>query len=128
MSKNYPEPSWLADVEDKDFTAAYNYLSLKLDEGRADQIVRELRAAPLTHRRANDTLRACGYKALPLDDPGVKKEAVKLRAGRKLSPILVVRFEFGGDIADGFHRLSYTYGIDPYAEIPMRLANWDVAV
>ena len=39
-------------------------------------------------------------------------------SGQKLSPILVAE----GDIADGYHRLSLAYALDPYADVPLKLA------
>lgn len=115
--------TWLPDVADKDYDAAYSYLGLKLDPDRAVAVITRLRAAPLIQLRANDILRACGYPALPPDDPGVIREGAKLKAGKALSPILIVSFEFGGDIADGYHRLSYTYHVSPYDMVPCRVAS-----
>jgi hypothetical protein len=125
MHDPLPEPVWLDDVADKDYDAAFEYLFLKLDEIHARLVIAKLRQAPLIQRRANDTLRACGYQALPLTDPGVSREHAKLGSGKKLSPILVVSFAIGGDIADGFHRLSYAYNYSPYATVPMRLAIYN---
>jgi transcriptional regulator of met regulon len=118
-----PEIEWMDDVADKDFDAAQAYLSLRFDERRAAQVVASLRAAELTERRANDILRAYRHKPLPLDDPGVQREEDKLADGKKLSPILVVSFEFGGDIADGYHRLSYAYHVSPNTAVPCRIAS-----
>lgn len=115
--------TWLPDVADKDYDAAYSYLGLKLDPDRAVAVITRLRAAPLIQLRANDILRACGYPALPPDDPGVIREGAKLKAGKALSPILIVSFDFGGDIADGYHRLSYTYHESPYDMVPCRVAS-----
>ena len=39
--------------------------------------VKALKKAEITTRRANDILRACGYQALPLSDPGVHKDLLK---------------------------------------------------
>ena len=38
-------------------------------------------------------------------------------AGQKLSPVLVAE----GDIADGYHRVSLAYCLDPYADVPLKL-------
>ena len=113
---------WLKDVAAHDFDSAYNYLSLRLDADRAKLAVKALKKAPITSRRANDILRACGYAALPLADPGVRKDLVKSQQ-EKLSPILVVSFAHGGDIADGYHRLSLAYNVDPYSDVPLRIAH-----
>lgn len=113
---------WLDDVADHDYDAAEAYLSLKLDEEAVRKIVKRLRNASLTRRRANDILRAAGLTAAPLDDPGVMKDLIKVIEGRHLSPVLVVSAELRADIADGYHRVSLVYRIDPYAEIPLKLA------
>ena len=39
-----------------------------------------------------------------------------------MSPVLVVSGETGADIADGYHRVSLVYRLEPYAEIPLKLA------
>jgi hypothetical protein len=113
---------WLDDVADHDYAAAAAYLSLKLDEEEVRKIVKRLRKASLTKRRANDILRAAGLTAAPLDDPGVMKDLIKVIEGRHLSPVLVVGAEIGADIADGYHRVSLVYRIDPYGEVPLKLA------
>jgi len=113
---------WLDDVADHDYAAAEAYLSLKLDEDSVRKAVKRLRNAPLAMRRANDVLRAAGLTAAPLDDPGVMKDLVKVIEGRHLSPVLVVGATARADIADGYHRVSLVYRIDPYGEIPLKLA------
>jgi hypothetical protein len=113
---------WLDDVADHDYDSAEAYLSLKFDKEAVNKIVKRLRNARITTRRANDILRAAGLTAAPLDDPGVMKDLIKAIEGRHLSPVLVVSGETGADIADGYHRVSLVYRIDPYGEIPLRLA------
>lgn len=113
---------WLDDVADHDYAAAEAYLSLKLDVESAGKVVKRLRKAPLTRRRANDILRAAGLSPAPLDDPGVMKDLVKVIGGKELSPVLVVSGKEGADIADGYHRVSLVYRLDPYGEIPLKLA------
>lgn len=114
---------WLKDVAEHDFDSAEAYLSLKLDAEATHKAVKRLRDASLTHRRANDILRAAGLTPAPLDDPGVMKDLVKVIEGKPLSPVLVVNRKGGADIADGYHRVSLVYRLDPYAEIPLRLAR-----
>jgi hypothetical protein len=84
--------------------------------------VDRLRKAPLTTRRANDILRASGLTAAPLDDPGVMKDLIKAIEGEPLSPVLVLSSKKGADIADGFHRVSLVYRLDPSTDVPMKLA------
>ena len=113
---------WLDDVEEQDYVAAHGYLTLLLDERRAERCVQALRDADLTERRANDILRATHSNPLPQDDPGVWRDHLKLQKKERLSPVLVVSWEYGGDIADGYHRVSMAYHLNPFALVPMRLA------
>ena len=114
---------WADDVVEHDYAAAHAYLSIKLSASAADKAVDRLRKAELTSRRANDILRAAGLTPAPLDDPGVVKDVIKVIEGKVLSPVLVVNGVNGADIADGFHRVSLVYRIDPYGVVPLRLAE-----
>lgn len=116
-----PPIAWLDDVAEHDFDAAQAYLSLKFDEERANDIVRRMKKAKLTSRRANDILRATGLAPLPLTDPGVRRDLLKLLNGEKLSPVLICDQKAGADIADGYHRVSLAYNIDPFLSVPLRL-------
>ena len=108
---------WKKDVADHDYAAASSYLSIRVGESRAQEASKKLKKLPVTTRRANDILRATGRDPLPLSDPGVLKDLKKVLAGEKLSPVLVAE----GDIADGYHRVSLAYALDPYAEVPLKL-------
>jgi hypothetical protein len=112
---------WAAAVAKHDYGAAAAYLSLKLDEDQVEKYVGRLRKADITSRRANDILRAAGLTAARLDDPGVMKDLIKAIAGEPLSPVLVLRSKKGADIADGFHRVSLAYRLDPYAVVPLKI-------
>ena len=114
---------WEDDVAEHDYAAAHAYLSLKLTPGGTDKVVARMRKAKLTTRRANDILRASGLTPAPLDDPGVVKDLIKVIEGTALSPVLVVGGADGTDIADGFHRVSLVYRIDPYGNVPLKLAD-----
>jgi hypothetical protein len=122
MTKSTVHIKWAAEVAEHDYAAAKAYLSLKLGEDAMAKAVQRLRKAPLTTRRANDILRAAGLAAAPLDDPGVIKDLIKAIEGDRLSPVLVLSGKKGSDIADGFHRVSLVYRLDPFAEIPLKLA------
>ena len=108
---------WKKDVAQHDYAAASGYLSIRFGESRAQEVSEKLRKLQVITRRANDILRATGHDPLPLSDPGVLKDLKKVLAGEKLSPVLVAE----GDIADGYHRVSLAYALDPYAEVPLKL-------
>ena len=115
---------WLNGVADKDYDAAYNFLRLLWDDSLAVYLENELREADLTSERCNDILRAAGY-LFPLGrkDPGVRKELHRIEHGKKLSPVLLVKHEGGLEIADGFHRVSAIYRLNPDADIPCKLVD-----
>ena len=131
MAKDKPKVSvdepierikWLDDVASHDYDSAEAYLSLKLDSEAVTKAVKRLHKAALTRRRANDILRAAGLTAAPLDDPGVMKDLIKVLEGHRLSPVLVISNQASADIADGYHRVSLVYRIDPFAAVPLKLA------
>jgi hypothetical protein len=114
---------WKQDVAAHDYAAASSYLSIRFGESRAEKAAAELRKLPVITRRANDIMRATGREPLPLSDPGVVNELKKVLGGERLSPILVAE----ADIADGYHRLSLAYALDPYAEVPLKLGGVTVS-
>ncbi|HYB26209.1 MAG TPA: hypothetical protein VEF89_06325 [Solirubrobacteraceae bacterium] len=114
---------WADDVAEHDYAAAHAYVSLKLTAAATDKAVTRLRKAKLTTRRANDILRAADLEPAPLDDPGVVKDLIKVIEGKALSPVLVLGGVDGTDIADGFHRVSLVYRLDPYGVVPLKLAD-----
>lgn len=114
---------WREDVAEHDYAAAAAYLSLRFSEQKANAVVARLGKSELTKRRANDILRAAGLPPAPLDDPGVIKDLIKIIEGKELSPVLIVSSAGRADIADGYHRVSMVYRLDPYGEVPLRLAS-----
>ena len=123
MPDSAPVIRWKKDVAAHDFDAAEAFLSIRLNPEAAKRFVKRLKDAELTERRANDILRASGHEPLPLNDPGVLKDLVKVASGGKLSPVLVVSLDDGAEIADGYHRVSLTYALDPFAVVPLRIAS-----
>jgi hypothetical protein len=114
---------WMTEPEDHDFPAATSYLSLLVDLPAATKLVKALRKqATLEHFAAKDILRAGGLALLPSDDPEVAADLEKVRAGKKLSPALLVRGEPLW-IADGYHRVCVSYHLDPKSEVPCRIVD-----
>jgi hypothetical protein len=108
---------WRKDVAKHDYAAASSYLSIRFGESRARELSDKLAKLPVITRRANDILRATQRDPLPLSDPGVLRDLQKVLSGDKLSPVLIA----DGDIADGYHRVSLAYALDPYADVPLKL-------
>jgi hypothetical protein len=109
---------WRKDVAKHDYAAASSYLSIRFGDSRARELSDKLQKLQVITRRANDILRATRRDPLPLSDPGVLRDLQKVLAGEKLSPVLIA----DGDIADGYHRVSLAYALDPYADVPLKLA------
>jgi hypothetical protein len=113
---------WLRDPEDHDFPAAADYLELHFPKETAAAIVTKLRKAETTTKKAKDVLRAAGLPLLDQDNLHVHEDLKKVKAGKKLSPVLLV---VGRPliIADGYHRVCAVYALSEDHEIPCRLAN-----
>ncbi|CAJ2907951.1 Uncharacterised protein [Burkholderia pseudomallei] len=111
---------WLAEPEEHDYPAAESYLSLKFDPSRALQLIGALREAHIQHIKAKDILRASGLAPLPATNKHVRHNRKKIREGKALSPILLVRGE-PTLIADGYHRVCAVYRHDEDAPIPCKL-------
>ena len=118
---------WKSEPDEHDYPAAADYLSLVIDEPQVAAIVNALRAAPIAHRKAKDLLRASGLALLPADNAHVAKDLGKVRAGGRLSPVLLVRGERSSNIplaiADGYHRICASYHLDENADIPCRIVD-----
>ncbi|GAC1571644.1 MAG: hypothetical protein NVS3B18_04890 [Candidatus Dormibacteria bacterium] len=110
-----------------DFEAAADYLSLLFDQAAVTGVVRRLRSAAITTRKAKDLLRASRLELLPVKDPEVVKDLAKVKKGQRLSPVLLVRGGLEADrpltVADGYHRICASYHLDEDADIPCRLAD-----
>ena len=90
---------WKADPDPHDFPAAGDYLSLLLPPAHVTAVVRKLKAAPLSHKKAKNLLRASRLQLLPADDPDVARDLEKIRKGELLSPVLLVRGHGSSDVA-----------------------------
>ena len=122
------EEHWQNEPDEHDFPAAADYLSLLVPANEVGKIVEALRSAETGHRKAKDLLRAGRLGLLPADNVHVKKDLAKVAAGKRLSPVLLVRGR--GDkgvpltVADGYHRICASHHIDEDADVPCRLVAW----
>jgi hypothetical protein len=114
---------WFNDPEKHNFPGAQSYLSLIYERPVANSLVQKLRRAPLSSFKAKDIFRASGLSLLGISNIHVEKDRKKIKDGKKLSPLLLVRDKLRGRvvIADGYHRLCAVYSFDEDAEIPCKI-------
>jgi len=113
---------WSTDPEEHDFPAALDFLTLLYPHTQAVDIVDRLRKAETIRKKAKDILRASGLPLLPKDNIHVKEDLQKVKNGKKLSPILLVRDD-KLVIADGYHRVCSIYYLSEDIEVPCRIAG-----
>jgi disulfide oxidoreductase YuzD len=113
---------WLDDPEEHDFPAAADYLDLTYPAAAVKKMVAKLKKAATVTKKAKDILRAGGLQLLPESNVHVKENIWKVKKGKKLSPILLVR-DTRLVIADGYHRLCSIYYLSEDLEVPCRIAD-----
>jgi hypothetical protein len=121
------EVLWLTSPEEQDYPNASSYLSLLGAAEVVGSLVAALREAPLEYRKAKDILRAARLELLPPDNAHVAADLKKIKEGKPLSPILMVRGALAGGIpaqvADGYHRVCASYYTDENTDIPLKMAH-----
>jgi hypothetical protein len=119
------EVLWSDEPDEHDYPAAADYLALLATPEQIDQITSGLQAAPIVHKKAKDLLRASRLALLPTDNPHVRLDLDKIKKGKRLSPILVVRGDLTRgvvmQIADGYHRVCASYHTDENTDIPVKI-------
>ena len=102
-------------------------MSLLMPPAKAKQVVGRLRTAPIVRRKAKDLLRSSRLAVLPPENFHVARDLKKVKDGKKLSPVLLVRGQLTSDvpltIADGYHRVCASYHLDEDADIPCRIVD-----
>jgi hypothetical protein len=123
-----PDIKWLESPEEKDYSAAFDYLSLILPAREAENVAALLEADPsIVWHPAKDLFRASHLDLLPKSNRHVAHNLKKIEKGEPLSPILLVRGKRDKGvpltIADGFHRLSAVYHASEDALIPAKIVS-----
>jgi hypothetical protein len=120
-----PAVLWGDEPDEHDYPAAADYLALLASAEQIAEIVAALKHAPVVHKKAKDLLRASQLALLPKDNVHVQLDLKKIKKGKRLSPILVVRGNLDHgvamQIADGYHRVCASYYTDENTDIPVRI-------
>jgi len=100
-------------------------LKLLFDKKTSVRLVEQLKGSKVTSFKAKDIFRASSLSLLGISNSHVEKDIHKIRTGRKLSPLLLVRDEKHAKviIADGYHRLCAVYSFDEDAMIPCKIVR-----
>jgi hypothetical protein len=118
--------TWLDKPDKHDYAAAESYLSLLMPSPHASVVRRDLQMhGKIVSFKAKDILRASGLALLDADNKHVAADLKKISAGEELSPILLIRGEWGKtplQIADGYHRVCASYWVDENTDIPCMIA------
>jgi hypothetical protein len=118
---------WKNEPDPHDYPAASAYLSLTLGRSDVTAVVRKLKAAPISHGKAKDLLRASRLPLMPMEDLEVLRDLKKVRKGELLSPVLLVRGDLPQGVplivADGYHRICASYHLSDDADIPFRIVD-----
>jgi hypothetical protein len=115
---------WLDAPEATNYPAALSYLTLVFESKRAKTLVKQLGEEKTIEFKAKDIFRASGLSLLGVSNYHVERDLKKIRSGKALSPLLLVRVPEIAKVivADGYHRLCAVYTLDEDAVIPCRIA------
>jgi hypothetical protein len=118
---------WKKSPEKHDYPAAQDYLSLLLEEKAAHALVTSFKHATTVERKAKDLLRASELPLLPRDNPHVTADLRKIKKGKALSPVLLVRGDTARGlplvVADGYHRICASWYRDENVAIACRIVS-----
>jgi hypothetical protein len=118
---------WKNRPEAHDYPAAHEYLILILEVPVVRKIITALRRAPTVHYKAKDLLRASQLFLLPRDNFHVSGDLKKIKKGKALSPVLLVRGNAATGVpmtvADGYHRICASWYRDENIPIACRIVS-----
>lgn len=119
--------TWKAEPETHDYPAAASYLSLIATTTQVNDLIEQLKAAPIEHYKAKDILRSARLRPLTQDNPHVAADLTKVKNNKALSPVLLTRGSLTHgialQIADGYHRVCVSYHLDENTDIPCRITD-----
>lgn len=117
---------WSGEPEPHDYPAAVSFLTLITDPIHASRIAESLADQPVVFHKAKDILRAARLPLLPADDPYVAKDLDRVRKGKTLSPVLLIRGTLSGSpliIADGYHRVCASYHVSEDTDVSAQIVT-----
>jgi len=119
MPKKQVKIRWLDEVAKHDYAGAESYLGLLYNKEQVRGMMAKLRKARVKEFKAKDIFRASRLPLLGAGNSHVQEDEDKIKGGKGLSPLLLVRNEPAGRvvIADGYHRLCAIYVFDEDAVI-----------
>jgi hypothetical protein len=121
-----PKPrkvQWLDEPADANYPAAQAYLSLILTPKRCKAVMKDFADAEVERYKAKDLFRASGLSLLGVSNAHVQRDIRKIRAGKPLSPLLLLRVPELAKliVADGYHRLCAVYSLDENVVVPCKV-------
>lgn len=118
------EIKWQNESDEQDFPAAGSYLCLLYGNKTVKTIMSKLKKAPASLFKAKDIFRASELSLLGVSNSHMEKDRKKIKEGKPLSPILLVRDKRKGKviIADGYHRMCAVYSYNEDELIPCKIA------
>ncbi|HEX3397927.1 MAG TPA: hypothetical protein VHS76_14590 [Steroidobacteraceae bacterium] len=118
---------WKKKPEAQDYQGALGFLQLIYPDAKASRLLRLFRQAKTVEHAAKDLLRAGNLDLVPRDDAHVDADLTRIRKGKELAPVLLVRGDMTRGVplvvADGYHRICAVYYFDESAPIPCRLVS-----
>jgi hypothetical protein len=119
---------WNKRLQAQDYAGASRYLDLICAPSRMKRIVAASRRAKSQLFAAKDLLRASALPLLSKDDVHVEGDLKRIRKGKPLAPVLLVRGDAASavplTIADGYHRICAICYFDESEPVPCILVDF----
>jgi hypothetical protein len=120
--------NWADEPEEHDYPAAASYLALIAPIEAVADVITALQDAPVVAIKAKDVVRAAHLPMLKEDNFHVARDLKKIKDGKALSPILLVRGSGKTGthlvIADGYHRACAVYWNGEDDDIHAKIVDW----